>query len=144
MIMLVRLLYEYSLSNALDLLSPISSASKLFLSLGRLGTTGLHGENSFHHIYERKYMRQVFRTLQDYSLLFCVNARCSLGLLLQSTCNEREKTLSALISKVALHSRCLKKWTLRKILFEASLVKWRGKALQGAHYFVRFKIQFLF
>ena len=44
---------------------------------------------------------------------------------------------------VALHSKCLKKWTLRKILFEASLVKCRGKALQGAHYFVRFKIQFL-
>ena len=31
MIMLVRLLYEYSLSNALDLHSPINPASKLFL-----------------------------------------------------------------------------------------------------------------
>ena len=33
-----------------------------------------------------------------------------------------------------MHSRCLKKWTLRKILFEASLVKWWGKASQGGHY----------
>ena len=97
MIMLIRLLCEYSLSNALDLLSLINPASKLFFgSLGRLGTTGFHGENSFHLIYERKYMRQVFRTWQNYSLLFCVNARCSLGLLVQSTCNARKKTLSPL------------------------------------------------
>ena len=33
MIMLVRLLYEYSLSNALDLHSPINPVSKLFLNL---------------------------------------------------------------------------------------------------------------